>query len=341
MRIPLNLPPNPTCPCSKLIDAYGDHFFNCHRASKSNLHNRLRDTLFFILSRTAPYAGFATSSSDLVLEPSSLLPAYPDIRPADVAIRLPPGTTPSSSPMLLIDLTCIPMPSPLLNNPQTPISVVEHHEAYENRKFTGRSRTNAAGIYIRDDDIISTINHQNYTLLPFTFDPGGFFGPLATAFTFGSKHPTTFILPRPHRSTSHLKHTSNALLASQRTHENIGKLNSLLARADLGYRENHGSSWFTHSYTAATPSAWAMQTLGQNLLIETSQHIREALSRLNPFSTSPHPLIACASLKPRYEHPTHSVSNVFYQPNPTLPDPHTKQLPQPTLVTSPISTQSR
>ena len=341
LRIPLNLPPNPTCPCSKLIDAYGDHFFNCHRASKSNLHNRLRDTLFFILSRTAPYAGFATSSSDLALEPSSLLPAYPDIRPADVAIRLPPGTTPSSSPMLLIDLTCIPMPSPLLNNPQTPISVVEHHEAYENRKFTGRSRTNAAGIYIRDDDIISTINHQNYTLLPFTFDPGGFFGPLATAFTFGSKHPTTFILPRPHRSTSHLKHTSNALLASQRTHENIGKLNSLLARADLGYRENHGSSWFTHSYTAATPSAWAMQTLGQNLLIATSQHIREALSRLNPFSTSPHPLIACASLKPRYEHPTHSVSNVFYQPNPTLRHPPTKQLPQPPLVTSPISTQSR
>ena len=340
LRIPLDLPPNITCPCSKPIDLYGDHFFNCHRASKSNLHNRLRDTLFFILSRTAPYAGFITTPSDLAMEPSSLLPPYPDIRPADVAMRIPPGTTPTSSPMILIDLTCIPMPSLLLDNPQTSISVVEHHEAYENRKFTGRSRTNAAGVYIRDDDIISSINHQNYTLLPFTFDPGGFLGPLATAFTFGSKHPPTFSLPRHERSTSHLKHTSHAILASQRTHENIGKLHSLLTHADTGYRENHSSSWFTHSYTATTPSSWAIQTLGQNLLIATSQHIKEALSHLNHFSTSLHPLIACASLKPRYEHPTHSVNNTFYQPNPEVQHFMTK-LPQPSLVSSPKSTQSR
>ena len=340
LRVPLDLPFNHTCLCAKPIDSYGDHFFNCHRASKSNLHNRIRDTLFFILSRTAPYAGFVTTASDLAMEPSSLLPAYPDIRPADVAMRIPPGTTPTSSSMLLIDLTCIPMPSLLLNNPQTPISVAEHHEAYENRKFTGRSRTNAAGIYIRDDDIISTINCQNYTLLPFTFDPGGFLGPLATAFTFGSKHPATFSLPRHERSTSHLKHTSPAILASQWTHENIGKLHSLLMRADTGYQENHSSSWFTHSYTATTPSSWATQTLGHNLLIATSQHIKETLSHLNPFSTSLHPLIACASLKPRYERPTHSVTNTFYQPNPAVQHSMTK-LPQPSLVSSPKSTQSR
>ena len=327
LRIPLNLPPSLLCPCSKAIDAFGDHFFNCHRASKSNLHNRIRDTLFFILSRVAPYAGFATTSSDLALEPSSLLPAYPDLRPADVALRLPPGTTPTSSSMLLIDLTCIPMPSLLLDNPQTPFSVVEHHEAYENRKFTGRSRTNAAGIYIRDDDIIAAINHQNYTLLPFTFDPGGFLGPLATAFTFGSKHPATFTLPRSQRSTSHLKHSPNVLLLRKRAHDTVGKLHSLLQRADSGYHDNHGSSWFTHSYTATTPSSWASQTLGHNLLIATSQHIREALSHLNTFSISSHPLIACAGLKPRYERPTHSTNNTFYQPNPTLQHPRTNKPP--------------
>ena len=103
--------------------------------SSEIVHNHIWDTLFFVLSRVAPYAGFATTSSKLALEPPSLLPAYPDLHPADVALQLPPGTTSTSSSMLLIGLTCIPMPSLLLDNPQTPFSVVEHHKAYENHKF--------------------------------------------------------------------------------------------------------------------------------------------------------------------------------------------------------------
>jgi hypothetical protein len=89
LRLPL-LPAPYRCPCGGVIDIYGDHLFSCPRFSKINLHNRVRDSWYLMLSHIAPLAQLASTSADITCEPCGLVPQFHTIRPADVAIRLPP-----------------------------------------------------------------------------------------------------------------------------------------------------------------------------------------------------------------------------------------------------------
>jgi hypothetical protein len=61
-----------------------------------------------MLSHIAPLAQLASTSADIACEPSSLVPQFPSIRPADVAIRLLPGALPEPVSHLLVDFTIIP-----------------------------------------------------------------------------------------------------------------------------------------------------------------------------------------------------------------------------------------
>ncbi len=54
----------------------------------------------------------------------------------------------------------------------------------------------------------------------------------------------------------------------------------LLRRADQGWRDDSPGTPFTDQYSATTPSAWAMQLLGHNLLYDTSFHISHSINQL-------------------------------------------------------------
>ena len=56
------------------------------------MHNRMRDTLYVLLSQLAPHTQLTTSIHDTALEPNGLLPSYPTLRPADIALQITAGT---------------------------------------------------------------------------------------------------------------------------------------------------------------------------------------------------------------------------------------------------------
>jgi hypothetical protein len=115
-------------------------------------------------------------------------------------------------------------------------------------------------------------------LLPFTFDPGGTFGPLTCTFLWDTKHQPTPLLPAatPHTARG-LVNTPNKQAAQLAVH--VFLLVGLLLEANRCWRTKHGPhKWFTHSYTATLPSQWAAQTLGQNLLLSLTRHLHTARS---------------------------------------------------------------
>ena len=84
-------------------------------------------------------------------------------------------------------------------------SVTQHHEYYDNLKFTGRSRPS-----IPAGAVTEAILSQHYGLIPITFDPGGRLGPLASSFLWDRGRRPHFALPlrKDNRSTRGLSLSS-------------------------------------------------------------------------------------------------------------------------------------
>ncbi len=96
--------------------------------SLPQLHTRY--TIAYILKNIVPHSSLAYTSQDVAQEPTNLLPQYPHLRPADVAIKL----ANQQHTHLLIDVTCIPMATQKQRDPN-PQTVTLHHERHENAKF--------------------------------------------------------------------------------------------------------------------------------------------------------------------------------------------------------------
>jgi hypothetical protein len=328
LRIPL-LPAPLRCPCGGAIDIYGDHLFSCPRSSKTNLHNRLRDSWFLVLSHTAPLAQLASTSADIACEPSGLVPQFPSIRPADVAIRLIPGALPEPVSHLLLDFTVIPTPPSIIHPTLAALddpfltSVVQHHEHGENKKFVGSNCAN------RPPDAVTTaILHQRYCLVPCTIDPFGQFGPLTSSLLWPRKrHPPAILPPSSHiRSIRGLPPArvpaNNAASLASRSLLNLG----ILRKADQGWREVHGDHlWFTRDYSATLPSHWAQQVLGQNLLVGLASHLDIGLSRALPVSTRSiqRSLLQTAASVPRVLRPNYALASAFFFPTNLVTTPST------------------
>jgi hypothetical protein len=301
LRLPLSQLPS-ICLCGRPIDPYGDHFFSCLRFSKLLLHNRVRDIFFQVLKNLAPLADLTCSKADVAREPPGLLPDYPTLRPADVALRLIPGAVPGHITHLLLDFTSIPMPSstpsaasddPFLS------SVVKHHEVYENGKFACRSgRPREYPL----PDVPGALLAKPFALIPITFDPGGQFGPLASRLFWESKHIPPAALPAT-RDVS-LRHRTGLSAPSPNALADIAVSSSLvglLDRANRGWHKLYNDAWFTRHYEATSPSQWATQVIGQNLLLGLSNHLRNAISASDPFGgpSLPSLPLACAQANPR------------------------------------------
>ncbi|MGH7974168.1 MAG: hypothetical protein ACREBR_01485 [bacterium] len=167
------------CFCERTnFDITGDHCFSCTSIHKATSHNIIRDALSVVLKATMPYIDdVGDSSAEVCKEKTGLAPSASRIRPADVSVHY--GDTKSNPySALLIDVTTIGFSSSQQNvDVSQPVTshVNQHHIAKETDKFRGGRGTDG----ISSEQIMATINNQNFQFVPFTVDPGGTIGPCA------------------------------------------------------------------------------------------------------------------------------------------------------------------
>jgi hypothetical protein len=65
------------------------------------------------------------------------------------------------------------------------VGVLIHHQKYKRKKFYGWSINNEHS-FVLGEQIIAALNNDSTVLLPFTVDPHGGIGPLASRFLFGT-----------------------------------------------------------------------------------------------------------------------------------------------------------
>jgi hypothetical protein len=152
--------------------------------------NRICDCIHFVISETGQHAGLISSNRDVLTEPINLAQCNPISRPADAFINLTPTyANPPIIPCLrlAIDVTITP-PFPITDgdDPSTyAASTINHHQQYERKKFGGCS-INTDNSCILGEQVIAALNNSSTILLPFTVDPHGGIGPLASRFLFGT-----------------------------------------------------------------------------------------------------------------------------------------------------------
>jgi hypothetical protein len=130
-KLPVLLLPAPIrCRCGGIVDIRGDHLFSCARDSKTNLQGHFHHSSYFTLfHQAALLAQLDSTSANVTYESSSLVLQFPDIRPADVTIRLQPRALPLPSPRFH-DHSHFHFPHPSLatSNDHFLVSVVQYHK---------------------------------------------------------------------------------------------------------------------------------------------------------------------------------------------------------------------
>jgi hypothetical protein len=79
-----------------------------------------------------------------------------------------------------------PLPITDGDDPSTYVaSTINHYQQYERKKF-GSCSINTDNSYVLREQVIAALNNSSTILLPFTVDPHGGIGPLASHFLFGT-----------------------------------------------------------------------------------------------------------------------------------------------------------
>jgi hypothetical protein len=256
-----------TCRTRPILDPYGDHLFSCTAASKSPMHNHIRDTLYHIFTKLGPIAQLVRTPTDIVLEPPTLLPTFPTLRPADIGIQLLPRPAYSKheypEPYLAIDITFTHIPNykaRALSQVPPDIKTPTHqvHDDSAKLKFNVPHAHH--------------LRYQGISLLPFMIDHLGGLGYQATDFLFGSQSQIPAASLPPEWTTSTFRTNPEAYALFQDSLDTIpsGILPSATHHWQLGYPK---PPRFGRTYHTYTPTQWATQALALNLTKTLSQHI--------------------------------------------------------------------
>jgi hypothetical protein len=278
-----------TCRAHTPLDPFGDHLFSCTNASKTPIHNLIRNTCFHILSKLAPMANIATSPTDIQLEPPNLVPTCPTLRPADIGIHLPEQQNPHDSditpPWLALDVTFTHIPHvPIrLSNALSSDRPDSNNPTHKVHDDSARQKFNVPHAY--------ALHTHNIILLPFTIDHLGGLGPFATTFFFGDLASAT--IPSagsfPIWTPQSFPKNPDAYLLYRRTIDHCPK--------DILHSANH--HWnsgaqvkrpFGSTYHTATPSLWAIQTLGLNIVKALSHHCQTTIAKIQNNAATQRPL---------------------------------------------------
>jgi hypothetical protein len=270
-------PPRCNCRTKPLLDQYGDHLFSCTSASKTPLHNHVRDSLYHILHRLGPIANLVRTSSDIILEPPNLLPTYPTLRPADIGIQLIPTPNYHShqqpNPYLAIDVTFTH--TPLLSSessdshlpPETkPIQQV--HDVSTKQKYNVPHAHH--------------LQQQGIALLPFTIDHLGGLGFQATNFLFGHHAIFLPVHSEPSWTTQNFRTNPPAIDLYHFSKTHIPQ--AILSKATRNWNQRSSQSTrFGSTYHTYTPESWATQALALNLTKALLHHLLTHIRRIQTF----------------------------------------------------------
>jgi hypothetical protein len=267
-----------TCRNKPNLDPYGDHLFSCTSASKTPLHNQLRDTLYHILHRLGPYTNLVRTSTDIILEPPNLLPTHPTLRPADIGIQLLP--TPNyyghqhPEPYLAIDITFTHTPTLCLNTTDRLIPSAQKQN-YQVHDDSTKQKFNVAHAH--------HIQHQGIALLPFTIDHLGGLGYHATQFLFG-QHPT--ILPintEPSWTLQNFRNNPAAIELYNYSKSLLPK--GILPTATKKWNQQYfRPTRYGQTYHTFTPESWATQALAINLTKALTHHLLTHTHRIHTYN---------------------------------------------------------
>jgi hypothetical protein len=120
------------------------------------------------------------------------------------------------------------------------------------------------------DEVIGEILDTNSVFIPIAVGPFGEFGSLFRRFIESHR-----ILPLPEFSADGPNATRAAALAfTNRTPYNV------LGKADMIWKESHGSKLFDGSYMSQSPSTWANQRLGLATVTNLANHINTCLTKI-------------------------------------------------------------
>lgn len=160
-------------------------------------------------------------------------------------------------------------------------SVIAHHQQHERKKFTGRN-VNTNSSYTVGEQVIAALNASNTALTPFTVDPLGGLGPLASRFLCGTASdppPPTLSF----RRCAPQQACNNATSAASPS--------AALRHADKSWSHNSSRLPFGATCHSWLPSTWARQILGANINSAFSEFMCHCMHR--PTQSTPAPA-ACA-----------------------------------------------
>ena len=272
LRAPLLDSNDIECPCGRLIDAEGDHFFSCVKFPKKGFSDTIRDALWTICRGIGPYFNIDYPTQDVDRETPGLLLSNPQIRPGDVTILN--GRPPHRPRVTFIDVTITKVLEP---PPDTASDVKEKYnsqrlqfEEAENIKFSMYNRTGGTA------DCLREMNRNGHALIPFAMDPFGNLGPFARQFLFGHKPEIRY----SHRNDSKLGGNQEAynLLTYSSRHK---FLRGITKQADTEYlQRTEGKVPFCPGSTISKPSSWAKSHLAINTFHAMGKHLRRSLAKL-------------------------------------------------------------
>ena len=242
-----------------------------------------RDTSHVTCRELAPLAGVTATSDDVAWEPHNIIPDYPSVRPADLALPLPFANN-TDSTAVAVDVS-VPQiqasPSGLRRN--QPTTLLDAHWKREREKWdrTAHSSDNTPEHGPRLP-VLQGLEALRIALIPFTIDHLGGIGPSAHSFLF---HPRSapFPPPPPHPPNNRLRPIHPLTRArAESTHLHLlTKATQQWSSPTISQR-SIGSTYHSQS-----PSQWALQMLSVNFCHAFSSHLKHALHRARHVSPAP------------------------------------------------------
>jgi hypothetical protein len=267
------------CKCGAKLDAFGDHSLGCKANHKGKASNGIRDEIAKIFQRILPIVKMIDSPTQIEKELHNIVPSLPQLKPFDLSIRLDHqlDTRCWRTPYTRIgfDVTLIHSTT---ESSSSASEAATYHETElrlrdgEKMKFARRTggtnpltkRTLSA------DEVIGEILDCNNAFIPIAVGP---FGELGSIFRrFIERYHT---LPLPTFSNER----PNAKLAAQRAIIHRTPYD-VFGKADIIWRETHGSQLFGGSYLSSLPSTWANQRLGLATCTHLANHINSSLTKV-------------------------------------------------------------
>ena len=183
----------PTCVCGKKIDPFGKHTFACRYVSKKSAHDRIVWGTAPVIKELLLSSGIIGTGSKMYVEPKSVVPELPRLRPLDMSFRPVPNLRNTHVPMspfseVGLDVTiasprghCPPSKQGAASNQSATAAKHQHLVSKERQKLAreGLSDPNSH-TSLTGEQIMERLMESGKVLIPWAISPYGKWGACST-----------------------------------------------------------------------------------------------------------------------------------------------------------------